>query len=573
MDQINKKVIMARRRVLWNRFLHVIGWTLLLTLTLVAIGLAIPKLWHLAFLDDPQAANYWTAAWTVGGAVAGLFLAAVLTLVRQQSLLNVAQEVDQRFGLKSRLSSTLAMSSDDRSSVAGTALAEDAAREAERIDVRDEFRIETPWHLALPLLVALLAFGLLFVPNASREPAAANAEVKEPTAEREKVKTAVEQLKKKIREKRVSTGLKDADLNFDKFEKSLDEIEKDKSVSKKQALVKLNDLKKQIADRQRKMGSTQSFKDALNKLKDVGNSPAKQLADAMKQGDMMAAKKAIRNLAKRLQDGDLTKDEQRKLKKDLEKMAEQMKGLAEAQRQKKEELKKQIAKATQEGNLDKAARLQEKLEQVKKQDNQANKMKEMANKLGQCAQCMKQGSGDPKQGQAGQKQAGKGQPQKSPAEAEADMQQAAQQMEDLAKQLEDMQQEMEELKDMEDMQQAINDAKAEMNGQPCEDCEGGQPGEKPGEGMGEGRGGGRRAKEANQTGNFKSRVRGKLQKGRIVISGKADGENLTGRTTAEARAIVNTEMNSKKETVENQLLPKSQREHTRQYFQSLLKGQ
>jgi len=32
-------------------------------------------------------------------------------------------------------------------------------------------------------------------------------------------------------------------------------------------------------------------------------------------------------------------------------------------------------------------------------------------------------------------------------------------------------------------------------------------------------------------------------------------------------------MNSKKETVENQLLPKSQREHTRQYFQSLLKGQ
>jgi len=98
-----------------------------------------------------------------------------------------------------------------------------------------------------------------------------------------------------------------------------------------------------------------------------------------------------------------------------------------------------------------------------------------------------------------------------------------------------------------------------MNGQPC-DCPGGGEEGEPGQGMGEGPGGGRRPKEANQTGNFKSRVRGKLQKGKIVIAGTADGENLTGRTTAEAREIINAEMNSKKETVENQLLPKSQRE-------------
>ena len=245
-------------------------------------------------------------------------------------------------------------------------------------------------------------------------------------------------------------------------------------------------------------------------------------------------------------------------------MAEQMKAMAKAQRQKKDDLEKQIAKAKEEGNLDKAARLQEKLEQVKKQDNQAKKMQEMAKKLAKCANCMKQGSGGQQQGQPGQSK-------KSPSEAEAEMQEAAEQMEDLAEQLEDMQQEMEELEDMEDMQQAIDDAKAEMNGQPC-DCEGGEEGE-PGQGMGEGNGVGRRPKEENQTGNFKSRVRGTLQKGKIVIAGTADGENLTGRTTAEAREIINAEMNSKKETVENQLLPKSQREHTREYFQSLLKGQ
>ena len=563
MDEINKTIKAARKRVMWNHFLRVIAWTLLATLLLIAVGIAVPKLWHLSFLDDPEAANFWIAGWTIGGAVAGLMLAAGLTVARRQSLLNVAVEVDQRFGLKSRLSSTLAMSPDDQSSDAGAALAEDAAKEASMIDVRDEFKIETPWQLCLPLLAALLVFGLLFIPNATSEAASAKPEVKK-SDDREKVKTAVEQLKKKIREKRVSTGLKDADLDFDKFEISLDEVEKDKSVSKKQALVKLNDLKKQIEERQNKLGSTKSFKDALNKLKDIGNGPAKQLADAMRKGDMVAAKKAIQNLAKRLKDGKLTKDEQARLKKDLKKMAEQMKAMAKAQRQKKDDLEKQIAKAKEEGNLDKAARLQEKLEQVKKQDNQAKKMQEMAKKLAKCANCMKQGSGGQQQGQPGQSK-------KSPSEAEAEMQEAAEQMEDLAEQLEDMQQEMEELEDMEDMQQAIDDAKAEMNGQPC-DCEGGEEGE-PGQGMGEGKGFGRRPKEANQTGNFKSRVRGKLQKGKIVIAGTADGENLTGRTTAEARQIINAEMNSKKETVENQLLPKSQREHTRQYFQSLLKGQ
>lgn len=563
MDEINKTIKAARKRVMWNHFLRVIAWTLLATLLLIAVGIAVPKLWHLSFLDDPEAANFWIAGWTIGGAVAGLMLAAGLTVARRQSLLNVAVEVDQRFGLKSRLSSTLAMSPDDQSSDAGAALAEDAAKEASMIDVRDEFKIETPWQLCLPLLAALLVFGLLFIPNATSEAASAKPEVKK-SDDREKVKTAVEQLKKKIREKRVSTGLKDADLDFDKFEISLDEVEKDKSVSKKQALVKLNDLKKQIEERQNKLGSTKSFKDALNKLKDIGNGPAKQLADAMRKGDMVAAKKAIQNLAKRLKDGKLTKDEQARLKKDLKKMAEQMKAMAKAQRQKKDDLEKQIAKAKEEGNLDKAARLQEKLEQVKKQDNQAKKMQEMAKKLAKCANCMKQGSGGQQQGQPGQSK-------KSPSEAEAEMQEAAEQMEDLAEQLEDMQQEMEELEDMEDMQQAIDDAKAEMNGQPC-DCEGGEEGE-PGQGMGEGKGFGRRPKEANQTGNFKSRVRGKLQKGKIVIAGTADGENLTGRTTAEARQIINAEMNSKKEIVENQLLPKSQREHTRQYFQSLLKGQ
>jgi len=110
MDEINKAVKAARQRVMWNHFLRIIAWTLLATLLLIAVGIAVPKLWHLSFLDNPDAANFWIAGWTIGGAVAGLMMAAGLTIARRQSLLNVAVEVDQRFGLKSRLSSTMAMS-------------------------------------------------------------------------------------------------------------------------------------------------------------------------------------------------------------------------------------------------------------------------------------------------------------------------------------------------------------------------------------------------------------------------------------------------------------------------------
>ena len=97
-------------------------------------------------------------------------------------------------------------------------------------------------------------------------------------------------------------------------------------------------------------------------------------------------------------------------------------------------------------------------------------------------------------------------------------------------------------------------------------------GKSPADGMGKGRGFGDRPQEAEKTGNYKSRVRGKLQKGQMVVTGKADGENLTGRTTSEAREIVEAAMSSQTDPLEDQVLPKSQRDHAQQYFESLREG-
>ena len=563
MEEINKKIAAARRRLVLNQFLKIGAWALFFGLIVMAIGIATPKIWHFASLASADAANFWNAGWIIGGAVLTILIAGGLTIANRKSLTDVAVEVDQRFKLKSRISSTIAMTPQERESAAGIALAEDAQHQAEVIDVGEEFKLEPRWSMALPLIPMLLLGALLMLPNATLEAPAPDTTGITKVSDSSQVKSAVEELKKKVREKQLTKGLENIDLDFDKIQKSLEDPKNNKDESsRKKALVKLNNIKKQIAQEQNKLGSSKDFKDALNKLKDIGEGPAKKLADAMQEGDLKGAQKAIKDLAKKLRDGKLTKDEKERLAKDLKEMAKQLKDIADKQAQKQQELKKQIEKAVQKGDLDKAAQLQQKLEQMEKQQAQQQKMKDLAKKLQKCAQCMKPGQGN--QNQNGQQQNGQPQP-GGDQDAEAQMQDAGDQLEDLAKQIQQMQKEMDQLQDLEDLQDAIQECKNGM-------CPGGKPGDKPGNGMGAGRGFGDRPQEEEKTGNYKSRVRGKLQKGQMVVTGKADGENLTGRTTSEARAIVDAAIAGDSDPLENQVLPKSQRDHAKQYFESLREG-
>ena len=563
MEEINKKIAAARRRLVINQFLKIATWALFLGLIVMTIGIAAPKIWHIPALATLEASNFWNAGWIIRGAVLTILIAGGITIANRKSLTDVAVEVDKRFKLKSRISSTVAMTTEDRKSAAGIALTKDAVHQAEVIDVGEQFKIEPRWSMALPLLPMVLLVVLLALPNATLEAPAPDTTEITKVSETSQVKSAVEKLKKKVREKQLTKGLENIDLDFDKIQKSLENPQNKKNeASRKQALVKLNNIKKQITQEQNKLGSSKDFKEALNKLKDVGQGPAKKLADAMQEGDLKGAQKAIKDLAKKLRDGNMTKNQKERLAKDLKEMAKQLKDMADKQAQKQQELKKQIEKAIQKGDLDKAARLQQKLEQMEKQQAQQQKMKDLAKQLQKCAQCMKPGQGN--QNQNGQQQNGQPKP-GGDQDAEAQMQDAGDQLEDLAKQIQQMQKEMDQLEDLEDLQDAIQECKNGM-------CPGGKPGDKPGNGMGAGRGFGDRPQEEEKTGNYKSRVRGKLQKGQMVITGKADGENLTGRTTSEARAIVESAIAGKSEPLENQVLPKSQRDHAKQYFESLREG-
>ena len=415
----------------------------------------------------------------------------------------------------------------------------------------------------LPLIPVAIALTLAFVPNAvAAEPTPAKPELKKREA-----KVAIEEARKKLKKKveeMEARGLKDAAQNMKSLQKKIDNMSSKLGDDKKQTLVELNNIKKSVEDRQRQIGgNSKELKKQLKQLNKINDGPAKKLSEAINDGDFKEAGEAIRDLLSKMKEGKLSDAEKRKLAKDLAQIAKDLQKMAERHEQAQQELKEKIKKATQDGDLEKAAKLQQKLEKLQQQDQQMEKMKKMAEKLKNCANCMKQGNGQPKQGQSGQ-QAGQ---QQGNQPSDAQMQDALKTLEDMEGMMDDLQGDMDELQDLEDIMKDIQQAKNDCNG-----CDGGKPGDKPAWkdwANGQGRGGGLRDKAKTDTGTFKSRVKGRLQRGETVVTGSADGKNITGKSLSEVREIAKSSMQKKSDPLENQKLPKSQREHARQYFENL----
>ena len=87
--------------------------------------------------------------------------------------------------------------------------------------------------------------------------------------------------------------------------------------------------------------------------------------------------------------------------------------------------------------------------------------------------------------------------------------------------------------------------------------------------MGEGQGLGARPIEEEETSGFKSGVKGKVGKGEKVVTGNADGDNITGRTTAQVAELIQASESVDTDPTENQKLSKKHRQHAEQYFKAL----
>ncbi|MGE0608045.1 MAG: hypothetical protein AB7O62_13205 [Pirellulales bacterium] len=555
MDQLAQQVRRAMWRLTLQRFVQVLAWCWFGTLLAAAVLIGIDKFYPLGLKGWSWLVGqfgYVAPAWLNVGAfawiwpalalVVGLAVAMVWTYCTRRSPLEAAIEIDRRFGLKERVSSSLSLLPAELETEAGRALLADAAKRVEQIHVADEFALRpTRWTL-LPLAPAALAALLaLLLPEAATQLAAAN---QTSASMAKKIKKEQESLRKefeKHRELARAKGLEKSQELFEKMEKELREQQANKALADpKQSLVKLNNLAQDLEKRRQELTSNDKIKEQLNKLKPATSGPADKLADALKNGDMKQALKELDKLKDQLKKGELDDKGRENLAKQMDEMKQKLGQLAQEHQQAKQELERQIQEKRSEGKTGEAEKLQERLDKLKQADQQMKKLEQMAEKMGQCAECMKQGQSE----------------------------QAMETLEGMKSELEEMQAQLEE---MEMLQDALDEIAQCKNGM-CEGMGQGKKGKKPGRGLGEGRGDGDRPEEETDTRFFDSNVKQKPKGGSAVVIGEADGPNEPGAVRQQIKEQVESSKSESSDPLTNQRLPREYRDHAKKYFDMLREG-
>jgi hypothetical protein len=554
MDTLAKQVARAQRSLTLSRFLTALAWSWFGSLLVAAIAVGVVKIWPL-----PIDGWIWSAAWIGATLAVGLLVAATFAWFRRDSRLTAAIEIDRRFGLKERVSSTLALPPSERETPIGQALVSDAVRRVERIDVGSRFKLALSRKNLLPLLPAVVVFGLMFIADKQPEQ---QAQASQQQQDNKLVQQSTEELRRKLAERRKEAnekGLPDAGDLFKKIEEGVKELAEKNGADKKQALVKLNDLSKQLESRREKLAGDDKLRQQLNQMKDMKDGPADKLADALKNGRFEKAMKEIDKLRDQLAKDGLDPQKQQQLAQQLEAMKDNLQKLAEKHEQMQKDLERQIQQMKDAGKTADAQKLQQQLDKVKQQASQMNQMKQMAQKLGQASQSLKKGAG--KDG----KQASK---------------EANQSLQQLADQLGELKQQSEEAAMLDQALDQIADAKCSMTG--CK-SDGNGAGESAGKqredqwghsdfAKGQGKAEGQRPEAKTGFKFFESNVKQKLDKGAAVTAGETDGPNVRGQVQAEIKAQIESAKHDAADPLTGQRLPRSQREHAKEYFDSLREG-
>ena len=485
-------------------------------------------------------------------------MAGIWTYLTRATIVEAAIDLDERFQLKERVSSSLAMAEEDLAGEAGRALLLDAAQRIERVDVSDGFPIRLDWRSALPLVPAVIVFLLVFLPDAQQRK---EAQAKEDTlATKQQIRTSTDELKKKVlqrRKKAEQLGMKDAHEVFKNLESGLKELRDLKDNSRRSALRKLSELDTELRKRRNAVGDAEDLKKQFSQLKNLKAGPAEKLAQHLKSGDYSKAIEALENLKQRLQQRDLTPEEQKKLAQQMRLMGEKLQQMVAAHRQGKERLQRSIDEARRRGDRDQVRKLQQKLDQMTQQNRQMQQLEKLAQKMSQCSQCMAQGQGSGKSGQG-----------------RSDLQSAIAQMDEISDQLQQMQDAMEELEMLDEALDEIALSKDAMNcgqckGQGCAACNG--MGNLNGNGMGmrEGQGRGPRPEQRTDVGTYDSKVKSNSKRGKAVIVGEVAGPNKAGDTKVLIQEQLEEFKSSEGDPLTGKRLPKAQRDHVREYISSV----
>lgn len=554
MKELRRQVRRAQLRLAFGIFLQSLAWAVFAAMMAAAVVVCLQRLgvWRVSVPWE---------AWPAGALVLALAGACVWTLLHRVSPLQAALEVDRRFGLRERVSSSLALRPEELASPVGQALVADAARRVEKLYVPEQFPIRVgPW-ACLPLVpVLILGVVVLFVHPAAAVNSAANHEHRAKTVQLKKqVKKQIAAKKKRLadwRKRAKEVGLKDAEQIFSKLQDRTTNIPSLRDEDRKQSLVKLNDLSRELQERRESLAAGESIKQQLQQLRNVDQGPADKMLEALRKGDMSQVQRELDRLAKDLAEGKLDAKQRAELGKQLAQLKQKMEQMVKAHAQAKEAVEKKLAEAKARGDQAEAARLQKQLDKLVKQQPNMQKLDKLAQKLGQCANCVKQGDA------AGAKQA----------------------MNALQEQLNELQQEMQEAEMLDEALAEIEEAKEQLTcrecgGEGCKSCQGGfgQGGRRMrktgnGDGLGAGRGQGARPESATKTSERKDLVSQKYRKGAAIFAGEAEGPNTKGRIEQEISLQFDQVESAEADPLTSQDLPKGYTKHAQEYFDMVRKG-
>ncbi len=558
---LEAQVRRVKRRLFAQGLLNrvVVGWTAALALGLVWLLLE-PLL-----IEAPAPWLRWTV---VGALVAlGTVGALVAAIMRRPSALASALSLDERFGLKERVTTSLALTPEQRQSPAGQALLEDVQQRVGGLVVRERFPIRLSWLASLvPLAAALLALVALFYDPALTPANVKKVDAKKPVANAQDIALKMDQMKKKFydpadKDKPTSEKLKE-------FEAEMEKIANQPRATREEVRERMKDmtaLEDRMREHQHKlMDKDQALKQQLQEMnrqsgKDNQDGPAKDMQKALAQGDMQKAKEEMEKLAKKVQDGKMGEQEKEQLKKQLESMKQKAEQLADQQKKQEERLEQLIKDAKAEGRD--AEALKRELDKLKQDGKAMKELQDLAQKMGDCKQCLENG----------------------------DMAKAGDKLKEMGDQLKNLNLNDKERKQLEEQLERLKDAKGAcakgdkdgegdkgdgagkggeggLDGK--QDAGNGQPGE--GRGSGDQPGGRRSFKKDADTKGFDARQKTDpdFNKGKF-LDGFEKGPNFKAKSGPEIAGDIKQAGQEAPEAIEQQRIPKASRDIAKGFFRNL----
>lgn len=585
MSEIEKSARRAQRRLLLNRWLAALGWSLAGAAGLFILAVCVER--GLALLEETGRFYGWLSLTL---ATAALLASAAWALITRESLYAAAARLDQAAGLKERISSGLYCATSE--DPFARAVVADAERVSRALPVNHHLPVRVPnsapW-AGGTLFLALMFFWLF----PTLDLAGKQEQRFEEVQREERVARAKAAIKPLVAPELAKLREENPELKND-----LDELEalKDAKLEtpaelRRELMKKVEQIGQKLEQQSEsaEMAKINEFKKMMNRLasEPKGNTPVSDLSKALAKGDLKSAQEAIAAIQQQLQKEAKTPEEKQKaeeLKKELQKLSDKLGQIAQDDKM----MRNQLAQAGLNDQEIKQAMeklAQKDIEGLKKQLAEKGLSKEQVEKLAQQMKKKCDGAGAAsKMAQALGKAAAAGQAGGQMSEMSSE---AMQGLTDAAQQLSEMEALEQELNSLKSSLAQVNALKDKIGnscsscngtgmkaGQPCGACQGSGMGKspgsnRPGPGMGAlGQGqGGIAAVEETKFNTVQRKAQVNTQAGSIISKQEfEDGEQFKGEVSKEFVEAAISAQREVADDIANEKIPRPYQRSVSEYF-------